>query len=198
MSVHTDHKGVQFGMWLFLYTEIMLFGGLFVIYATYYYQYTNDFIAAGKELELVMGTVNTAVLLTSSLTAAIAIEAMRKDARKLVIGLLGVTILLALTFLCIKYVEWGHKFAHEIFPGSEKLASGPHGVTMFYGLYFTMTGLHALHVIIGILVLGVCLAFTARGKIHGGRMDILENSGLYWHLVDIIWIFLFPLFYLIL
>lgn len=198
MSVQTDNAGIRLGMWLFLYTEIMLFGGLFVLYAAYYYRYSQDFITGGKELELIIGSANTAILLVSSFTVAAAIEAMRKNARKVAILLLCITIILAFAFLVNKYIEWGHKFEHGIFPGSDYLMHAPKGVAVFFGLYFTLTGLHALHVCIGIIVLSINVIFSVRGKITGKRMNMLENSGLYWHLIDIIWIFLFPLFYLIL
>ena len=197
MEVNADAKGARLGMWLFLYTEIMLFGGLFVLYAAYYYRYTQDFVAAGRETELFMGTLNTAILLTSSFTVASAIAAMRRKSKKAVLMLLSITILLALAFLLNKYFEWSHKFEHGLYPGSATLENEM-GQTIFFGLYFTLTGLHALHVCIGIIVLGTCLWLTAAGRITAERINILENSGLYWHLVDIIWIFLFPLFYLLL
>ena len=189
--------GARLGMWLFLYTEIMLFGGLFVLYAAYYYRYTQDFIQAGKETELFLGTLNTALLLLSSFTVASAIAAMKKKSRRLAIMLLGATIFLAACFLLNKYFEWSHKFEHGLYPGSQVLA-GQNGMTIFFGLYFMLTGLHALHVCIGIIVLSTNIVLAARGWTHSGRMNFLENSGLYWHLVDIIWIFLFPLFYLLL
>jgi cytochrome c oxidase subunit 3 len=185
-------------MWLFLYTEIMLFGGLFVLFAVYHYRYALDFAAGGRELDLVRGTLNTGILLTSSFTVVAAIQALRRDSKKSAIILLGVTVLLGMAFLFNKYFEWSHKFEHGIFPGSPALANGPPGQNIFYGLYFTLTGLHALHVLIGSGVLGLCLVLTGNGRITGARINLLENAGLFWHLVDIIWIFLFPLFYLIL
>lgn len=198
MNSHIDNRGVAFGMWLFLYTEFMLFGALFLLYGAYYYRYTQDFIAAGRELELGFGAANTVILLISSFTAACSIEAMRRNMKRAVFILLGITILLGTVFLVNKYIEWSHKFAHGIYPGSESLAGGPAGGTVFYGLYFTLTGLHAIHIIIGLIVFSACICFTASGRISSDRINFLENSGLYWHLVDIIWIFLFPLFYLIL
>jgi cytochrome c oxidase subunit 3 len=197
MEANVDNKGVRLGMWLFLYTEIMLFGGLFVLYAAYYYRYSQDFIAAGRETELFIGTLNTAILLTSSFTVASAIAAMKRESKKAVLVFLSITIILAMAFLVNKYFEWSHKFEHGFYPGSNKLANEM-GKSMFFGLYFTLTGLHALHICIGIIVLSTCLGLTAAGRITAERINILENSGLYWHLVDIIWIFLFPLFYLLL
>jgi cytochrome c oxidase subunit 3 len=198
MTAHTDNTGVRFGMWLFLYTEIMLFGGLFVLYAAYYHRFPQDFIAGGKELDLLFGAVNTAILLSSSFTVAASIEALKRESKKAALVLLAMTVLFALAFLCIKYVEWTHKFRHGYYPGSEKLLEGPQGITMFFGLYFSLTGLHALHVAIGMGVLLACWVLVLKGGITGSRINILENSGLFWHLVDVVWIFLFPLFYLIL
>lgn len=198
MESKTDNAGVRLGMWLFLYTEIMLFGALFILYAVYYHQYAKDFAAGGKELELFMGALNTGLLLTSSFTVAAAIESLRKGLQRTALVFLGSTVFLGLLFLFNKYLEWAHKFAHGIYPGSELLLKGPKGEIIFFGLYFTLTGLHALHVVIGCGLLSACWALVYKGRVDAGRMNLLENSGLYWHLVDIVWIFLFPLFYLIL
>ena len=196
MSEHGDGTGARFGMWLFLLTEIMLFGGLFVAYAAYYYRYHEFFVSGGRELELHLGAANTVILLVSSFTVVAAIVALERGSKKISMVLLAVTIVLGALFLCNKYVEWNHKIGHGIYPNSELLAEGPQGRAIFFGLYFTLTGLHALHVTIGIGVIGTCLGLIGTGAITPSRMIILENSGLYWHLVDIIWIFLFPLFYL--
>ncbi len=198
MATHTDSIGPRMGMWFFLYTEIMLFGGLFILYAAYYHRYSADFIAAGRETMLVLGTLNTALLLISSFAVAAAVEAMSRNSSKKVILLLSLTIVLGLIFLFNKYLEWSRDFADGFYPGSDRMINGPVGQSIFFALYFTLTGLHALHVLIGTGVLGSCLVFTAKGNITAGRMNYLENAGLFWHLVDIIWIFLFPLFYLLL
>ena len=198
MEKHTDATGARMGMWLFLYTEIMLFGGMFVLYAAYYHRYTADFLTAGRVPDLFRGTLNTAMLIISSFAVAAAVEAMRKNSKKLVLLLLSVTVILGAAFLFNKYFEWSHDFAGGYYPGSDSMAAGPAGRSIFFALYFTMTGLHALHVIIGMSVLCACMIFTYRGRITGERITILENSGLFWHLVDIVWIFLFPLFYLLL
>jgi len=196
---HTvDTTGKRVGMWLFLYTEIMLFGGLFVIYANYYHRYTEDFIGGGASLSMMTGALNTVLLLTSSFTVAASISALRKGTPKIAVAFLGASILMGFLFLVNKYFEWGAKFDHGIYPGSAELASGPQGLTIFYGLYYTITGLHGLHVIIGLVLLSVCATLIWRGRIRQDKDIVLENSGLYWHLVDLIWIFIFPLFYLIL
>ena len=198
MKEETDTLGKKIGMWLFLYTEIMLFGGLFVVYANYYHRYTEEFIEGGQSLSLVTGGVNTVLLLVSSFTVAASISALRKGSEKASLVFLGSAVLMGLSFLGNKYFEWGDKFAHGIYPSSPALAEGPQGLAVFFGLYYTITGLHALHVVIGLVLLTVSSALVWTGRLHAGNYLVLENSGLYWHLVDLIWIFIFPLFYLIL
>ncbi len=183
-------------MWLFLFTEIILFGGLFILYSAYRATYPNEFHKCGQELNTVIGVANTFVLLTSSLTMALAITALQRGARKLSMGLIGSTIFMGLIFLVNKYFEWSAEIGHGIYPNSPILAERPHGEGLFYGLYFSMTGLHGIHVIIGVVLLLIMLILVAKGKVHQGDFIKLENSGLYWHLVDVIWIFLLPLFYL--
>ncbi len=194
---HKDAVGAKIGMWLFLFTELLLFGGLFLLYMAYRLQYTKDFVIGGQELNIILGTVNTIILLTSSLTMALSIAAIQRGKKDLSIVFLVSTILMGLAFLVIKYFEWTAKFSHGIAPNSPELLSKPNGEIVFYGMYYSMTGLHALHVIIGIVVLSFMLVFLLRNKITKEDYIKLENSGLYWHLVDLIWIFLFPLFYLI-
>jgi cytochrome c oxidase subunit 3 len=195
--VHRDDIGSRMGIWLFLFTELLLFGGLFFLYSVYRFMHQADFHLAAKELNVIIGTFNTAILLTSSMTMALSITAMQRNNRNLSIFLQVITILLGIAFLVNKYFEWMTKIHHGIYPGSEELLSKGPGQILFFGLYFTMTGLHALHVIIGMVIIGVMTAFTIRGTITNENYVKLEAAGLYWHLVDIIWIFLFPLFYLI-
>jgi len=195
--VHRDDVGSRMGMWLFLFTELILFGGMFLAYAVYRFQYTEEFRIAAMELNTTVGTLNTIILLTSSLTVALAIAAIQKKNKFLSIIFLSMTILFALAFMVNKYFEWSAKFHHGIYPGSEELVNKSSGEILFFGLYYVMTGLHGLHVIIGVIVLAIMLVFLIRGKITFDNYAKLENSGLYWHLVDLIWIFLFPLFYLI-
>lgn len=197
MTQQHDQTGTRIGMWLFLYTEIILFGGLFVLYAVYLYQYWEDFVRSGKELDRVLGTINTSILIVSSWLVACSITAFRTGRKYLCLGMLAAAFSCGLGFLVIKYLEWGHKFAHGIYPGSEQLASGPHGRTIFFGLYYVITGLHGIHVIIGMTLLAICFALVVRGRIATDRYVLLDNAGLYWHLVDLLWIFIFPLFYLI-
>lgn len=193
-----DTSGIKFGMWLFIYSEIMLFAGLFVLYAAYFKKYQADFFHAGKELDLIFGSANTLILLTSSFTVAAAITAIRKEHLKKSGGFLVASILLGGLFLVNKYFEWGHKFEHGIYPNSPKLVSGPPGENIFFGLYYVITGLHGLHIIVGLSLLAVSGYLLYRRKIRPDDYVFMENSGLYWHLVDLIWIFIFPLFYLVL
>lgn len=249
---HKDYTGAKIGMWLFLATELLLFGGMFLLYAVYRAKHAADFHHAAMELDALVGTFNTLILLTSSLTMVLAITAVQKGNKRLAVFCLALTIFLGMFFLVNKYFEWSAKIHHGIYPNSVGLDAFPQGEVLFYGLYFTMTGLHGLHVVIGIAILIVMLvglikqpyeSVTLRGtsltKLPDGRMALvdndghsawqseeaidetvesvtvtfkyhpikekfraenfvaLENAGLYWHLVDIVWIFLFPLFYLI-
>jgi len=194
---HVDKVGAKMGMWLFLFTEVLLFGGMFLVYAVYRYQYSEQFHIAAMELNTTIGTINTIILLTSSLTMALSIAYIERNKKSLSILFLSLTILLALIFLVNKYFEWSAKFEHGIYPRSEELLNRPSGQILFFGLYYVMTGLHGLHVVIGIIVLSFMLVFLLKNKITSENYNKLENSGLYWHLVDLIWIFLFPLFYLI-
>jgi cytochrome c oxidase subunit III len=197
VEIHRDDEASKTGMWLFLFTEMLLFAGLFVVYAVYRFRNATAFHLAAHELSVVVGTVNTIILLVSSATIAMSITAIQKKSKKLALSLLIITLLLGLAFLINKYFEWGHHIKDHIYPGSSILALRGQGDVLFYGLYFFMTGLHALHIIIGMIFIGVVARLILQDKIDSGNFALLENSGLYWHLVDLIWIFLFPLFYLI-
>jgi cytochrome c oxidase subunit 3 len=195
--VHRDDIGARMGMWLFLFTELILFGGMFILYSVYRYKYPEAFHLAAKELNTIVGTFNTAILLTSSLTMALSITAIQRKQKALSMFFQLITIVLALGFMVNKFFEWSAKFHHGIYPGSETLLSKPSGEIIFFGLYYVMTGLHGLHVIIGVVLISVMIRFTSKEIINNESYVKLESAGLYWHLVDIIWIFLFPLFYLI-
>ncbi len=194
--VHSDPVGAKTGMWLFLFTELLLFGGLFIIYTVYRGEYAHGFTEAAGHLNVWLGVTNTVVLLTSSLTMVLGVSALQRNQLGLTQLYLISTILLAATFLLIKFFEWNAKFAHGIYPGSEHLHAMPHGEGIFYNLYFMMTGLHGIHVVIGIVVMVVIYNRVQNGTITRQKQGILEYTGLYWHLVDMIWIFLLPLFYL--
>ncbi|MEE9448581.1 MAG: cytochrome c oxidase subunit 3 family protein [Ignavibacteriaceae bacterium] len=194
---HRDDYGARMGMWLFLFTELILFGGMFLVYSVYRFTNQAEFHLAATELNTIIGTFNTVILLTSSLTMALSIAAIQKNNKSLSIFFQLLTILLGLFFMVNKYFEWSAKINHGLFPGSDELLAKSSGEILFYGLYYAMTGLHGLHVLVGMVLIGVMAGFTSRGSITYDNYVKLENTGLYWHLVDIIWIFLFPLFYLI-
>ncbi len=194
--------GMKFGMWLFLITELLLFGGLFTVYAAFHSLYLADFKAAHHYINVNIGFVNTLVLITSSFFMAMAVWATQTDRKRLASIFLGLVVLLGLAFLFVKFTfEWPEKFAHGLHPGGKEfmhfVQEGHVGKALFFSLYFTMTGLHALHVIVGVGILAVMLFFALKGRYSSRNYGPVEVAGLYWHLVDVIWIYLFPLFYLI-
>ena len=192
-----DPIGGKIGMWLFLFTELLLFGTLFIAFAVYLHRNTWQFREGSATLSIPIGAINTVFLLTSSLTMALSIAALQRARKGLSIVLQWATIGFAVAFLIVKTFEWAGKLSHGLYPGSAHLEELTQGENIFFGLYFTMTGLHALHVIVGIVLILVAMRFVQRGKVTADRPLLLENTGLYWHLVDLIWIYLFPLFYLI-
>lgn len=250
MEEHHDALGARVGMWIFLLTEILLFGGLFLVYAIYRSEYPQDFHVGSGELDQFIGAVNTIILLTSSLTMVLSVGSLQRKNKKPAVLFLILTMVLGGIFLINKYFEWGLKISHGLYPNSPELLQRSKGEILFYSLYFVMTGLHGLHVIVGMVIMGFLLYFinkkshkaltlpTGVLKRYAGKklqladqtgqkiwesekiddkttglevvvrrelrqedvelnMIKFENTGLYWHLVDIIWIFLFPLFYLI-
>jgi cytochrome c oxidase subunit 3 len=194
---HRDDLGSRLGMWIFIFTELLLFGGLFLVYAVFRSMYSEQFHEAALELNAFIGAINTVILLVSSMTIAMAITAIQKNNRKLSMLLIFITLLLAAAFLVNKYFEWGHKIHLHLYPGSDLMLQLEHGHVLFFGLYFFMTGLHGLHIIIGGVLLLVCFFKVKNKSINSDDNVLLVNGGLYWHLIDLIWIFLFPLLYLI-
>lgn len=185
-------------MWLFLAQEVLFFGGVFMAYAYVRFAYPETMLAAHEFLSVPLGAMNTVVLLTSSLTMALAVRAAQVGNQKQQVINLGLTILFACVFLVVKYFEYSHKIHLGLLPGKLFAAQGIDGLPhVFFGLYFVMTGLHGLHVIAGIVVLVWVLVRAMRGEFGTTYYTPVENVGLYWHLVDIIWIFLFPLLYLV-
>ncbi len=244
ITEHRDPFGAKFGMWLFLFTEMILFGGIFLLYAVYRSTFAADFHFAAGTLNRLIGGLNTLILLTSSLTMVLSIATLERGRRRASGWFLLATIVLGLAFLVIKGFEWTAKIHHGIFPGSEEVLDHTAGENIFYGLYYAMTGLHALHVIVGLAILAIMWVGLVRAPRRRRRLPIppgggatlsspggqtlwsqppgddaeaieialvyaddaadrearavkLENAGLYWHLVDVIWIFLFPLLYLV-
>lgn len=198
-SAGQQRESAKLGMWIFLVTEILFFGGLFCAYAIYHAWNPDIFHEAHKALDWRLGGLNTLVLITSSLTMALAIRSLQVNKPKLANGYLWATILLALTFMVVKYFEYAHKFHVGQLPGKYYTYTGIEGTSphIFFSLYFMMTGLHGLHVMIGIGVILWLIIRNRRGDFSGAYYNPVEMTGLYWHLVDLIWIYLFPLFYLV-
>ena len=204
-----QRETAAFGMWLFLVTEIMFFGGMFCAYLVYRVLYFNSFGAASTTLNVVYGAVNTGVLICSSLTMAMAVHSSVLGRRKALIGFLILTMILGTVFLGIKGVEYHDKFVEHHVPGPNFnfVLEGseaqhfqhvdPHAAEIYFSLYFCMTGLHAIHMVIGLGLLTWLVIAAYRNKFSPEYNSPVEMVGLYWHFVDIVWIFLFPLLYLI-
>jgi cytochrome c oxidase subunit 3 len=197
MKNYQNDAGSRLGMWLFLLSEILLFGGLFILYSVYRFNHSQIFHLAAESLNRPLGALNTLVLLTSSLTMALSIFFLKSRKSHQSLFFLFLTILLGVLFLFNKTIEWSSKIHHGIYPNAPGLLERERGEVLFYGLYYSMTGLHGFHVLVGIGLLSAMFFYILRGRIDHQYIQPLENSGLYWHLVDIIWVFLFPLFYLI-
>ncbi len=187
MDPATAREASTLGIWTFLATEVLLFGGLFTAYVVFRIRYPQMFYDDHLKLDRVLGAVNTVVLICSSLTVALGIAAIRKGNVGLLRLYLSLTILLAAGFLGIKYLEYMEKFSHGLHPGTD----------IFFSLYFMLTGLHGLHVLAGMAVLGTVLFLAGRGKFTEDYHTPVEMSGVYWHFVDLVWIYLFPLLYLV-
>ena len=194
---HRDDTATKLGMWLFIFTELLLFGGLFLVYSIFRAKYPTNFHEGSLELSVTIGAINTIALLFSSMTIAMALTAMQKNNKKLAMRLIAITLLMASLFLFNKYIEWSTKFEHGLYPGSDLMELLERGDLLYFSLYFFMTGLHALHIVVGMVLLGISFLKVKNGSIQSQSFVILENSALYWHLVDLVWIFLFPLLYLI-
>jgi len=194
---HRDDSASRIGMWLFIFTELFLFAGLFLVFTVYRFKYHEGFHLAAQELNVTIGTINSIILLFSGMTMGLSYVAMKKGNTKFTVLMLGITIVLGIIFLVNKYFEWVTKFHHGLFPGSPELMNLSKGDVMFFGLYFFMTGLHALHLIAGLVLIAIVIGGVIKGRVHSTKYALLENTSLYWHLVDLVWIFLFPLFYLI-
>jgi cytochrome c oxidase subunit 3 len=198
-SLSQQHEAASLGMWVFLLTEILFFGGLFLVYTIYRSWYPEAFAAASHHLDIPLGAINTAVLIGSSLTMALAVRAAQLNSRRGIMVFIALTMILGSVFLGIKTVEYSHKFHEHLVPGAafqfDKAYFG--SAQIFFSLYFMMTGLHALHMVIGLGLMTWMLVWAYDGTVGHGYYSPVEIVGLYWHFVDIVWIFLFPLLYLI-
>ncbi len=208
-NIHQQRDASALGMWVFLASEVLFFGGLFTSYAAMRSSYPAGFAVGSRHLDPLLGAVNTAVLLTSSLTMALAVWASQSARRRLLQLCLGLTLLFGASFLGIKAYEWYHEYEQHLVPGADfRLEADPDRTAsqqeelskqaqLFFVFYFIITGLHALHMLVGLAVLSVQLALTWRGNFGIADWGPIEVSGLYWHFVDIVWIFVFPLLYLL-
>jgi cytochrome c oxidase subunit 3 len=198
-TVDQQKDASTLGMWLFLVTEIMFFGGLFTTYIVYRSLHPEGFVEASHELDITMGAINTAVLICSSLTMVLAVRAAQLSERNSLVMYLILTMILGSIFLGIKAVEYHEKFVNHHVPGPSFHFDGPNApyAEMFFCLYFAMTGLHALHMIIGLVLLGILTVRSYGGRFNAEYNTPIDMTGLYWHFVDIVWIFLFPLLYLL-
>jgi cytochrome c oxidase subunit 3 len=204
LAHHFDDPEQQFeastlGMWVFLITEVMFFGGLFASYALYRSLHPEGFAVASRHLDYRLGALNTAVLICSSLAMALAVRSAQLGRLRALRLFLALTMALGLVFLGVKVVEYAHKFHEHLVPGPSFRFEGPHARTaeLFFSFYFAMTGLHALHMVVGIGVLTVLWIMAGRGRFGAQYYTPVEVAGLYWHFVDVVWIYLFPLLYLI-
>ena len=208
-TAEQQKDAASLGMWVFLVTEIMFFGGMFCAYLVYRYWYFGDFAAASSSIDLRLGTLNTAVLICSSLTVAMAVRCAQTGKQKAIVVYLILTIILGMAFLGIKGVEYYQKFAENHIPGQASFHLAGHvprhpdipvnqrHAQIYFSLYFAMTGMHALHMIIGVGLFAYLTYKAWKGLYGPNYYTPLENGGLYWHFVDIVWIYLFPLLYLI-
>jgi len=188
---HTDpavaFEAAKLGVWTFLATEVLLFGALFTAYTVFRIKYPEMFRAEHAKLDRVLGAVNTVVLITSSLMVVLGVDAIKRGKARLLEAYFGATILLAAVFLLVKYTEYTAKFHHGLYPDTN----------IFFSLYYMMTGLHGIHVLLGMGVLSYVIVLSRRGRLSEAWYTPAEMSGLYWHFVDLVWIYLFPLLYLI-
>jgi cytochrome c oxidase subunit 3 len=202
---HFDSADQQFesnrmGVWLFLVTEVLFFGGLFCAFAVFRSWYFDGFVEAHHHLDKVMGGINTLVLITSSLTMALAVRSSQVSNQKVTDVMLIITFLCACGFLVIKYFEYSHKFHDGLLPGGMFFAkdfADPKGAGIFFAVYFMMTGVHGVHVLIGMGLILWIIIRNRKGHFSSRYYSPVENVGLYWHLVDLVWIYLFPLLYLV-
>jgi cytochrome c oxidase subunit III len=199
-DLEQQKDAANLGMWLFLATEIMFFGGVFAAYTLYRSLSPPGFEAGSHLINVKIGALNTAVLICSSLTMAMAVRCAQLGKKSGLIAYLIFTIILGLLFVGIKLLlEWRHDYTEGLAPGVNFTYSGPyaHAVAMFFVFYFTLTGIHALHMVVGVGILSTLVVMAIRGKFSPEKFNVVENAGLYWHFVDIVWIFLFPLLYLV-
>ena len=197
-DLEQQRSAALLGMWIFLATEVLFFGGLFLAYTVYRYLHPSVFAAASRHTEVLLGGANTAILLLSSTLMALAVRAAQLGDRKQLVRLLLGTAVLGIGFMAVKGFEYHLDFSEHLVPGGhfQWQEADPATAELFFWLYFAMTGLHAIHVTVGIVLMLVLAVLAWRGRFEGGNYMPVEIAGLYWHFVDIVWVFLFPLLYL--
>ncbi len=197
VDFNNDYEGAKLGFWFFLFTELMLFGAMFLVFTFFFYRFTDDFVTASSTLNIVLGGINTFVLLISTYFMGMSFINLKNNEISKAKTKIYITILFSVIFLVIKYFEWMTEINHGIYPDSDILNAKEHGEVLFFGLYFTMTGLHGIHIIVGILLMSWVLYLINIKKTTNTNYVVLENVALYWDLVHLVWVFLFPLFYII-
>ena len=201
-NAEQEFQSGKLGFWLFLATEILLFGGLFAAYFFFHSKYPETFQRGGQQLNWTLGSLNTVILLVSSYTMAMAVRSAQVSARKKMLSFLTVTAVCALGFLVVKYFEYSSKIEHGLLPGHffsdhDGVMAGTTFPNLYFAFYWTMTGIHGVHVFAGIVAITWLIKGGLRGRYHSGFYLPVDLVGLYWHIVDLIWIFLFPLLYLV-
>ncbi|ALN72606.1 cytochrome c oxidase subunit 3 family protein [Aureimonas sp. AU20] len=194
-DLERQRLAAAFGMWIFLATEILFFGSAFLAFSVYRQLHPEGMLAAARETNIVLGSVNTAILLASSVTMAVADKAAEQMRKRETILCLALTAAFGLGFLVVKLFEYREDIAERLVPGPHFALTEP-GAQLFFGFYWVMTGIHAIHLTIGIVIVLITIWRIRRGSLAYGRSGFLPSLGLYWHLVDVVWIFLFPLLYL--
>ena len=197
VDFNDDYTGAKLGFWLFLFTELMLFGAMFLVFSFFFYRFSEDFVVASNNLNLTLGGINTIVLLISTYFMGISLLNIKQGNVEKSKKMIYITIALSIVFLVIKYFEWMAEIHHGIYPDSEALNILSKGEILFFGLYFTMTGFHGIHIIVGIGVMIWAIKLINCKKISAKKYVVLENIALYWDIVHLVWVFLFPLFYMI-
>jgi cytochrome c oxidase subunit III len=192
-----QREAATLGMWTFLATEILFFGAMFMAYTVYRTTFPEAFAIASHHTIVMYGTINTAILLTSSFTMALAVHAAKEGNNKIVVRLLGLTVMLAVGFIVVKGLEYSDDLKENLWPGTNFRPGLPAESQIFWVLYWIMTGVHAVHVTVGIFVISYVARMAAKRKFSTEYYTPVEMTGLYWHFVDIIWIFLYPLLYLV-
>lgn len=201
-SADAEYEASKQGLWIFLVSEVLMFGAIFVAFGVFYNMYEEAFTLGAEQMKLKLGAINTGVLIFSSFTVAHAISCVQRDKLKEAAMLIVATLACGVGFMVIKYIEYTAKISHGLMPGRwldphEEALKGVEHLDMYFGFYYTMTGIHGLHVIIGMIALIWALVKVLKGQVHSKNYLPLEGAGLFWHLVDLVWIFLFPVLYIV-